>query len=292
MFDINMAQLSYIIWNPDISLFNLGGFPLRYYSLMWGIGLLAAVLLVRKYFKDMKIDMERFDPLFIYCFLGILIGARLGHCIFYDPGYYFSSLGTVIEMILPISFTPKFHFTGYSGLASHGGTIGIFIGLLLYSRKYKVRLLTVLDLVCVATPLTACCIRLGNLINSEIVGKPTGTDYGFVFTQLGENFPRHPAQLYEAMAYLVIFVIISIIYKKHKELVGKGFYIGFCLTAIFTFRFFVEFFKEVQSPWEEALPIDMGQILSIPFVIAGICLIKYSMSIRHHSIKHLTDSKR
>lgn len=291
MFDKFILYMSFslasIVWNPNIELCRFFGFPLRYYSLLWVIGLAAAYFLVRKYYKDMKIGSERFEPLFIYCFFGILIGARLGHCIFYDPGYYFSSLEHFIEMLLPISFTPKLHLTGYQGLASHGGTIGIFIGILLYCRKYRVRLLTTLDLVCVATPLTACCIRLGNLMNSEIIGKATGTDWGFVFVQLGENFPRHPSQLYEAIAYFIIFIAISLIYRKNRKLVGTGFYIGFCLTTIFLFRFFVEFTKEVQEAWEEALPIDMGQILSIPFVAVGIWLMVHGFKNRFREIKHV-----
>ena len=280
--------LLYVLWNPDSELCRFLGIPLRYYSLMWVVGLLSAYFLVRKYYKDMKIDNERFEPLFLYCFFSILIGARLGHCIFYEPEYYFSSFRNFIEMLLPISFKPDggIMMTGYRGLASHGGTIGIFIGILLYCRKYKVRLLTTLDLVCVATPLTASCIRIGNLMNSEIIGKPTGSDWGFVFTQLGEDFPRHPSQLYEAIAYLIIFIIITIIYKKNRKLVGTGFYLGFCLASVFLFRFFVEFTKEVQSPWEEGLALDMGQILSIPFVLAGVILIIKGWKMRHREIKH------
>lgn len=287
-----MTNIASIIWNPSVEFFRLGSFPVRYYSMMWLIGLLAAYLLVKKYFKDTKIDMQRFEPLFLYCFLSILIGARLGHCIFYEPGYYFSSFERFLEMLLPVSFQPHFQFTGYSGLASHGGTVGIFIGILLYSRKYGVRLLTVVDLICVATPFTAGCIRLGNLMNSEIIGKATGTDWGFVFARLGEDFPRHPAQLYEAIAYFIIFAVIGLIYRKHRELVGKGFYFGFCITTIFTFRFIVEFFKEVQSPWEENLPIDMGQILSIPFIIAGVLLIRYGIKNRFREVKHVLPVKK
>ena len=278
---------SYIIWNPDSEMCRLLGLPVRYYSLMWIVGLAAAYFLVKKYYKDLKIDSRRFEPLFLYCFIGTLAGARLGHCIFYEPEYYLSSLQNVIEMFLPISFKPSFHFTGYSGLASHGGAIGLLICIILYCRKYKVRLLTTLDCVCIAVPATSCCIRIGNLMNSEIIGKPTGTDFGFVFSQLGEDFPRHPAQLYEAIAYLIIFIAISIIYRKHKNLVGTGFYIGFCLATIFIFRFFVEFCKEIQSPWEEGLPIDMGQILSIPFIIAGTWLMINGYKNRFRTIKHV-----
>ena len=261
---------SYIIWNPDIELFNFLGLPIRYYSLMWCIGLVAAYLLVKKFFKDQKIDNEKFEPLFIYCFIGILVGARLGHCIFYQPEYYFSSFEHFIEMLLPIEFTGEgVKMVGYRGLASHGGTIGIFITIWMYCRKYKLSLLRVVDMICVATPFTAACIRIGNLMNSEIIGKATETDYGFVFAALGEDFPRHPAQLYEAIAYLVIFVIAILIYRKHKELIGTGFYFGFCIATIFLFRFFVEFYKEVQVVWESGMALDMGQILSIPFVAIG-----------------------
>lgn len=263
-----------IVWNPELELCRLFGLPVRYYSLMWCIGLVAAYFLVRKFFKDRKISDDTFEPLFVYCFLGILIGARLGHCIFYQPDYYLSSFEHIIEMLLPIAFTPDgVKMVGYAGLASHGGTIGIFIAILMYCKKYKVKLLEVVDMICVATPFTAGCIRIGNLMNSEIVGKATGTDWGFIFAALGEDFPRHPAQLYEAIAYFTIFIISILIYKKHKDMVGSGFYFGFCLATIFTFRFFVEFCKEVQVDFEEGMALDMGQILSIPFILIGAYFI-------------------
>ena len=267
-----------VIWDPDIEMSRLLGLPIRYYSLMWVLGLLAAYLLVKRFYKDRGIKPEVFEPLFLYCFLGILIGARLGHCLFYEPEYYLSSGKHFIEMLLPIHFMPKggWKLVGYSGLASHGGTIGIIIGMILYCRKYKVKVLECIDMVCVATPLTAACIRLGNLMNSEIVGKPTGTDWGFIFVQNGEDFARHPAQLYEAIAYIIIFVIILLIYRKHKQLVGSGFYFGFCIATIFTFRFFIEFCKEVQVDFEQSMALDMGQLLSIPFVIGGIWLMLHS----------------
>lgn len=269
-----MFNLLSVVWNPELELFRLFGLPVRYYSLMWCIGLVAAYFLVRKFFKDRKISDDTFEPLFVYCFLGILIGARLGHCIFYQPDYYLSSFEHIIEMLLPIAFTPNgVKMVGYAGLASHGGTIGIFIAIYLYCRKYKVKLLEVVDMICVATPFTAGCIRIGNLMNSEIVGKATGTDWGFIFAALGEDFPRHPAQLYEAIAYFIIFIISILIYKKHKDMVGSGFYFGFCLATIFTFRFFVEFCKEVQVDFEEGMALDMGQILSIPFMLIGAYFI-------------------
>jgi len=270
-----MENFLAVVWNPDSELCRLLGLPVRYYSLMWVVGLVAAYLLVRKFYKDRGIKPEVFEPLFLYCFIGILAGARLGHCLFYEPDYYLSSGRHFIEMLLPLRFMPEggVKMVGYSGLASHGGTIGIFIGILLYCRKYKVRLLECVDMICVATPLTAACIRIGNLMNSEIVGKPTGTDWGFIFVQNGDDFARHPAQLYEAIAYLVIFAVIILIYRKHKEKVGSGFYFGFCIAAIFTFRFFIEFCKEVQVDFEKGMSLDMGQLLSVPFIIAGVWLM-------------------
>lgn len=269
-----MSTLSYIVWDPEQIIFSLGSFQVRYYSMMWLIGLALAYLIVKKCYKDRNLTAEQFDPLFIYAFLGILIGARLGHCIFYEPGYYFSSKEHFIEMLLPIDFTAKgVKLVGYRGLASHGGVIGVLTGVWLYCRKYKVKFLEVMDMIGVAAGIPSCCIRIGNLINSEIIGKPTGTDHGFVFKQLGEDFPRHPAQLYEAMAYLTLFLIIILIYRKRKDLVGNGFFFGLCLGGSFLFRFFVEFAKEVQSPWEESLPIDQGQILSIPLVIIGVFFV-------------------
>ena len=276
-----MFNLLSVVWNPELELFRLFGLPVRYYSLMWCIGLVAAYFLVRKFFKDRKISDDTFEPLFVYCFLGILIGARLGHCIFYQPDYYLSSFEHFIEMLLPIAFTPDgVKMVGYAGLASHGGTIGIFIAIYLYCRKYKVKLLEVVDMICVATPFTAGCIRIGNLMNSEIVGKATGTDWGFIFAALGEDFPRHPAQLYEAIAYFTIFIISILIYKKHKDMVGSGFYFGFCLATIFTFRFFVEFCKEVQVDFEEGMALDMGQILSIPFMLIGAYFIYRGIKLK------------
>ena len=276
-----MFNLLSVVWKPELELFRLFGLPVRYYSLMWCIGLVAAYFLVRKFFKDRKISDDTFEPLFVYCFLGILIGARLGHCIFYQPDYYLSSFEHFIEMLLPIAFTPDgVKMVGYAGLASHGGTIGIFIAILMYCKKYKVKLLEVVDMICVATPFTAGCIRIGNLMNSEIVGKATGTDWGFIFAALGEDFPRHPAQLYEAIAYFIIFIISILIYKKHKDMVGSGFYFGFCLATIFTFRFFVEFCKEVQVDFEEGMALDMGQILSIPFMLIGAYFIYRGIKLK------------
>lgn len=260
-----------ILWDPA-QVIELGPLTLRFYSLFWVLGLAAAYIIVYKLYQRQEVAKEKFDPLFIYCFLGILIGARLGHCLLYEPNYF---LAHPIEMLLPIrqDAMGSWHFTGYAGLASHGGTLGIMLALLLYCRHYKMPIKQVVDNIAIATPLTACCIRLGNLMNSEIVGKYTGTDWGFIFAANGDVLPRHPGQLYEAIAYLIFFIVGLWFYKHWPKKVGTGFYFGWCLTSIFTFRLFVEMFKEVQEPWElhmqELIYLNQGQLLSIPFIIVG-----------------------
>lgn len=265
-----------VIWDPSVVAFSLGGVEVRWYSLCWCIGLAAAYYIMYKLYKQQQIPQEKFDPLFLYCFIGILVGARLGHCLFYEASYFLSH---PLEMLLPVRQLPdgSWKFTGYAGLASHGGTFGLIIALWLYVRKYQVNLMRVLDNIAIATPICACFIRLGNLMNSEIVGKYTQSDFGFVFVHNGDSLPRHPGQLYEAIAYLVFFVVGLLLYKAYKNKVGTGFFFGFCLTSIFAFRFVVEYFKEVQEPWElsmqQLIYMNQGQLLSIPFIALGLyCL--------------------
>ena len=268
--------LNYIVWNPDLEAFNLGPITVRWYGLMWIIGLALAYFVVKRLYKEQKIKDELFDPLFIYCFFGILIGARLGHCIFYQPGDFLTSWKGIIEMLLPIHFMAdgSWKVVGYAGLASHGGTLGLIIALLLYVRKSKLSIWTVLDNIAIATGITACFIRLGNLMNSEIIGKITDVPWAFIFEKV-DAVPRHPGQLYEAIAYALLFFIMWVLHKKMPEKIGTGWYFGFCLAYIFTFRFFIEYTKEIQEAFEASLPLDMGQILSIPFVILGVyCMIK------------------
>ena len=268
--------LNYIVWNPDLEAFNLGPITVRWYGLMWIIGLALAYFVVKRLYKEQKIKDELFDPLFIYCFFGILIGARLGHCIFYQPGDFLTSWKGIIEMLLPIHFMAdgSWKVVGYAGLASHGGTLGLIIALWLYVRKTKLSIWTVLDNIAIATGITACFIRLGNLMNSEIIGKITDVPWAFIFEKV-DAVPRHPGQLYEAIAYALLFFIMWVLHKKMPEKIGTGWYFGFCLAYIFTFRFFIEYTKEIQEAFEASLPIDMGQILSIPFIILGsYCMLK------------------
>ena len=266
-----------IYWDPSIIAFSVGPIEVRWYSLCWCIGLALAYIVVYKLYKQQQIPQEKFDPLFLYCFVGILAGARLGHCLLYEPGYFLSH---PLEMVLPIHRLAdgSWKFTGYAGLASHGGTFGLMIALWLYVKRTQVNIMRVLDNIAVATPICACFIRLGNLMNSEIVGKFTGTDMGFVFAHLNETQPRYPAQLYEAIAYFVFFVVGLVLYAKFKNRIGTGFFFGYGLSTIFIFRFAVEFLKEVQEPWEihmqQLIGLNQGQLLSIPFVALGIyCMI-------------------
>ncbi len=295
-----MLPLLSINWNPDPELFNLFGISIRYYGLLWIIGLVFSYFIVRRQYRDRKISDDKFDPLFFYCFFGILIGSRLGHCLFYQPDYY---LHHFWEMILPIKILPDggWKFTGYEGLASHGGTLGLIIALWLYCRKTKMHYMDVLDMIAVATPITACCIRLANLMNSEIIGMPTNVPWAFVFERV-DSVPRHPAQLYEAIAYFIFALGMLYLYKRgvkkqenkletnfnttwsqstSKQIDAsltypRGFFFGLCLTEIFIFRFFIEFLKENQVAFEDGMTLNMGQWLSIPFVIIGIyCMFFY-----------------
>ena len=297
-----MNSILFITWNPSLT---FG--PFRWYSLCWLIGLALAYFIVRKLFYEQKIAVRTtvvkgkkqeenvFDPLFIYCFLGILIGARLGHCLFYQPDYFLTSGKHIVEMLLPIHFLANggWKFTGYEGLASHGGTLGLIIALILYVRWSKLSIWTVLDNIAIATGTTACFIRLGNLMNSEIIGKPTDVPSAFIFERV-DMIPRHPGQLYEAIAYAILFFLMWYLYKKSRKgmpqnlkanqqwapesripQVGTGFFFGFCLTYIFTFRFFIEYTKDVQEAFEEDMMFNMGQLLSIPFIIIGVwCMLR------------------
>lgn len=263
-------NLMYINWNPDPIIFSLGGFSLRWYSVFWVIAIASASIVVHKIFKKRKMSEDDYNKLFVYSFLGILVGARLGHCLFYDFAYYSDHL---LEIVLPVKFLPdgSWKFTGYAGLASHGGTMGLMLTLYLFCRKTRITYLQILDIIAMAAPLAAGFIRIANLMNSEIIGMPTLLPFGFIFEQV-DSQPRHPAQLYEAIAYFIIFGIMWYIQSKVKSY-SDGLYFGICIFSIFTFRFFVEFIKERQVDFENYMMIDMGQVLSIPFIILGLYFI-------------------
>lgn len=265
----------YINWDFDSEIINIFGFPLKYYGLLFACGLLLCMYILKGIFKDENLKDSAHEALFVYGIIGIFVGARLGHCLFYDFDYYSKNL---LEIILPIKKTLNgdYKFIGFAGLASHGGTVGLIISLYLYSKKHKIKYLKILDLIAIVAPIGAAFIRLANLMNSEMIGNPTTMPWAFVFKRV-DNIPRHPAQLYEAVSYFIIFIIILSIYKIKNIKLGNGFYFGLAITLIYTMRILIEFVKINQVEFEEGMKLNMGQILSIPFIIIGMYFVSKNL---------------
>ena len=260
-------QFLRINWDPSEGL-DLGFFEIKYYSLMFVIAFTLGWFIMKRIFKKEGESMQKLDSLFIYMVIAILAGARLGHVIFYQSDLI---LQDPLSVILPIRTVPEFQYTGFRGLASHGATIGGLIAMWLYSRKVlKRNMLWILDRVVIAVASGAVFVRLGNFINSEIIGKATGSDFGVVFTQLGEDFPRHPAQLYEAGGYVLVFLLLWFVYWKTQKRLQLGYLFGLFFVGLFTVRFFVEFLKEAQVDERADWALNTGQLLSIPFILIGI----------------------
>ena len=231
--------------------------------------------ILKRIFKRENLKDSAHEALFIYGIIGIFVGARLGHCLFYDFDYYSKNL---LEIILPIKKTLNgdYKFIGFAGLASHGGTVGLIISLYLYSKKYEISYLKTLDLIAIVAPLGATFIRLANLMNSEMIGNPTSMPWAFIFKRV-DNIPRHPAQLYEAISYLMIFIIVFTIYKTKNIKLGNGFLFGLAITLIFIMRILIEFLKINQVDFEKGMSLNMGQILSIPFVLLGLYFVAFNL---------------
>jgi phosphatidylglycerol:prolipoprotein diacylglycerol transferase len=360
-------SLNYVIWNVPPQLIDLGRFEIRYYSLLFALGFVMGYIILLRIFKKQGLNVELLDRLTIYMVISTIIGARIGHCLFYEYDYYIQH---PLEIILPWrgQIGKDFEFTGFQGLASHGAAIGILIGIYLFARKTKSSYLWTMDMIVIVTALAGSFIRLGNMMNSEIYGKPTNSNYGYVFThdltriltekykgtienvsykkinaahikgqqgipmqiniefsrkikdenqvkpfgeylladdltrynydnnifllhgdslnynlkqrdnrlwlsaQIG-GLPRHPSQLYEATCYLLIFLILMFIYYTYEKRLRDGFIFGVFLFLVFTARFFIEFLKENQEAFENSMSLNMGQLLSIPFIIIGLTLI-------------------
>lgn len=262
-------MLLQIVWSvkPEIGTFL--GITFRWYGILFALGLCCSGIFLYKIFKQQGISQDNYEKLLVYVFLGIFLGARIAHCLFYEPTYY---LAHWWEILLPIStIKGKIVFVGYQGLASHGGGAGLICAVLLYCWHTRQKIWQTMDHLAIVTPLAGAFIRLGNLMNSEIVGAPSNVLWAFVFTACDAQ-PRHPAQLYEALFYFALFVAMWLMYKK-KIRVKDGFYVGFAMLAICLFRFFIEYVKEVQVPFEENMTLDMGQWLSIPYIVAGIMIL-------------------
>jgi len=259
-----------IDWNPSPEIFKIGSFAVRYYSLMFVIAFMLGLFLMKKIFINDNIPIEKLDSLFIYTIIGTLLGARIGHFLFYEPEFFFRK---PLEVLLPFRFSPKFEFTGYAGLASHGAAIGIITAMYFFSKNVlKKPILFILDRIVIPVAIAGVFIRLGNLMNSEIIGKATNSDYGFIFRKLGEDFPRHPSQLYEAFGYLLVFILLWFVYWKTDKMKKSGYLFGLFFALLWSVRFFVEFFKEKQVEGGEnwMFGLNTGQVLSIPLILIGL----------------------
>ncbi|MFY9152594.1 MAG: prolipoprotein diacylglyceryl transferase [Prolixibacteraceae bacterium] len=256
-----MDILTFIHWNVSPEIFSLGPLTVRWYGLLFAIGFLFGYNHGEKMFKHENIDLKLLESLFIYLIVATIIGARLGHVFFYGWHYYSQH---PIEIL----------YVWQGGLASHGGVIGILVALSYWSLKVSKRsLLWVLDRVVVPSALVAALIRFGNLMNSEIYGIPTNLPWGVIFERNQETVAKHPTQIYESLSYLFTFGVMMYMYWKTKAKDYQGLIVGVFFVLVFTARFFIEFIKEEQEAFEQGMALNMGQWLSIPFVIAGITLI-------------------
>lgn len=262
-----------IQWDPSIGL-DLGILTIRYYSLMFLIAFGSGFYITKQIFVSEGVSLEKLDKLLVYTIISTLAGARLGHVIFYQPELFAED---PLSVFLPVSFVPEIEFTGFRGLASHGAAIGIAIGMYLYSKKVsKKSILWILDRISLPVAFGAVFVRLGNFLNSEIVGKATQSDFGVVFVQLGESFPRHPAQLYEAVCYLALFGILSYIFWKTSIKQKTGVIFGIFFTLLWAIRFVVEYVKEPQVASRADWVFNTGQLLSIPMVLIGLGIIYFT----------------
>ena len=257
-----------IHWNIDPAIFRLGGFELRWYSLLFVSGFILGWYIMRSLFVREKLNPELVDPMLYMLLICTIVGARLGHCLFYQPDYFLGSWTGFWEIFMPWK----------GGLASHGGTIAILLGIWWYSNKYGKKngfdYLWVVDHLVIAVSFAACLIRLGNLFNSEIYGGPTNLPWGFVFERNGETVPCHPTQLYEAGAYLLLGIVLMWLYWKKLDKIYRGTFTGIFFIGCFGSRFLIEFIKNDQVDFEANMALNMGQLLSIPFILLGIgCLV-------------------
>ena len=272
-----------IDWAPNEVFFKLGPIAIHWYSLMFIVAFTLGYYIIKRIYQNENKPVELVEPLFIYVIFGTLIGARLGEVFFYNWDYFQNNL---IEIFLPIKKDPNesllfgtisgFKFVGFRGLASHGATIGIISAMFLYKYKFKFdSVLWIFDRIVIPISIGGMFVRIGNFFNSEIVGDYTGNNFGIIFENRGEIYPRHPAQLYEAMGYLILFIVLRHLYWKTDYRKKKGFIFGLFLICLFSIRVLVEFVKESQGGnLEDYLGIlSTGQWLSVPFIILGIILV-------------------
>ena len=267
-------EFLFVNWNVDPVILHLGGFELRWYSLLFVGGFVLGWFIMRSFFRREKIDEGLLDPMLYMLLICTIVGARLGHCLFYQPDYYLGSWAGFLEIFMPWK----------GGLASHGGTIALLVGIWWYAHKYGPRngfdFVWVLDHLVIPVSFAACMIRLGNLFNSEIYGGPTNLPWGFVFQRNGETAPCHPTQLYEAGTYLLLGLVLYFLYWKKADKLYRGTFVGLFMIVCFGSRFLIEFIKNDQVEFEANMALNMGQLLSIPFVLLGIGFLVYAYKRR------------
>jgi len=277
-----MTHFLSFVWDPSQGI-DLGFFLIRYYSLMFVVAFTIGWFIIKAIYKNDGESEKNLDSLFIYMVVATLLGARLGHVIFYQTELIWQD---PLAVILPIETQPEFNFTGFQGLASHGAAIAIIIAMFMYSKKVIKRpVLWILDRVVITVACGAIFVRIGNFINSEIIGKPTGSDFGVIFKKLGEDFPRHPAQLYESAGYVIVFLVVWYLYWKTDKKKYLGYIFGVFLILLWLVRFLVEFVKEAQVGERANWVLNTGQWLSIPFILLGIYLIAASSKKKYEGEK-------
>ena len=277
-------NLFWIVWSPNPVIFSVGSFTLLWYGVLFATGLVLSGWYVWGRFKEFGIEQRVFESLIIWSFFGIFLGARLGHCLFYEADYFLSH---PIEMFLPVGVDEmgNYYFSGYHGLASHGAVMGLMLALMLFRWRSKLAILPIMDWMAIATALAGAFIRLGNLMNSEIVGSSTDVAWAFVFPEI-DDLPRHPAQLYESLFFFMLFGVGVWLFKRLKyEGVKPGFYLSLQLMVIAGFRFCVEFVKEIQVGFERDMALNMGQWLSVPLFLLGVVLMICTQKYGENSVK-------
>ena len=256
-----------IVWNVSPEIFSIGGFAIRWYGLLFALGFVLGYIIMGKIFKAENIPPKVLDTLTTYMVVGTVIGARLGHCLFYEPEYYLSNPLLILKV-------------WEGGLASHGAAVGILLALYLFARKVKKPYIWILDRVVIVVALAGLCIRMGNLMNSEIYGFETSLPWGFIFVRENETVAKHPTQIYEGLSYLLIFFVLYFIYRKNTKKLKTGLIFGLFLILLFSVRFIIEFIKEPQVGFEANMALNMGQLLSIPFILAGVFIMYRALKLK------------
>ncbi|MBN2825506.1 MAG: prolipoprotein diacylglyceryl transferase [Campylobacterales bacterium] len=251
--------MEYVVWNADPILLSLGSLKIHWYGFLFAMGFIVGIKITEYIFKIENKNKDDIDKGLIYVMIGTVVGARLGHCLFYDPAYYLSNP-------LEILMIQK------GGLASHGGAIGVLLGLYLFTKANNYSYIWLLDRVVIPTALVGAFIRMGNLFNSEIIGDETTVPWAIVFERV-DGLPRHPTQLYEAFSYVIIFAVLFLLYKKYGREFKAGTMFGIYMVLTFGARFMIEFVKTQQENYTLDLPFNTGQLLSIPFIILGLFMI-------------------